>query len=383
MIGALVKSSSRIALVAAAGVAFGGVAAKAADLGGDCCADLEERVAELEATTARKGNRKMSLQVYGQVNRAILFHDQDGADIPEKFSVRDNDGRSGSRFGFRGKANITADLLAGYRIEIGIDNEDDNSGEVNYRHTMVYIQSKTYGTLKLGRTSSATDGIAEIALASAVTPFSCEEGDEAGLQCAAVGLDGSREHGIHYVSPAFAGFTVSASWFHDGAPNTHNDNGYDVALRYAGEFGAIRVAAGVGYRSVEDGVDADGADEDDTTRISGSASIMHVPSGVFLNTVLGVEEDEETDEEVFGYYISGGVKGKWVALGSTTLEVGFGGNDTDGVDANPYYIVAGVSQKIDAAAMDVYLNYQYQDNDLDGADSESTNIVTMGARVKF
>jgi hypothetical protein len=27
----------------------------AADLGGDCCADLEERVAELEATTARKG----------------------------------------------------------------------------------------------------------------------------------------------------------------------------------------------------------------------------------------------------------------------------------------------------------------------------------------
>ena len=33
--------------------------AKAADLGGDCCADLEERVAELEATTARKGNKKV------------------------------------------------------------------------------------------------------------------------------------------------------------------------------------------------------------------------------------------------------------------------------------------------------------------------------------
>ncbi len=32
----------------------------AADLGGDCCADLEERIAELEATTARKGNRKVS-----------------------------------------------------------------------------------------------------------------------------------------------------------------------------------------------------------------------------------------------------------------------------------------------------------------------------------
>jgi hypothetical protein len=37
-------------------VLSGSVSAKAADLGGSC-ADLEERVAELEATTARKGNR--------------------------------------------------------------------------------------------------------------------------------------------------------------------------------------------------------------------------------------------------------------------------------------------------------------------------------------
>ena len=44
----------------------------AADLGGSCCADLEERVAELEATSVRKGNRNVSLQVYGQVNRALL-----------------------------------------------------------------------------------------------------------------------------------------------------------------------------------------------------------------------------------------------------------------------------------------------------------------------
>jgi hypothetical protein len=39
--------------------------AKAADLGGDCCADLEDRVAELEATTVRKGNKKVSVQIYG------------------------------------------------------------------------------------------------------------------------------------------------------------------------------------------------------------------------------------------------------------------------------------------------------------------------------
>ena len=52
--------------------------AKAADLGGDCCADLEERVAELEATTARKGNKKVSVQIYGKVNYATMWWDDGG-----------------------------------------------------------------------------------------------------------------------------------------------------------------------------------------------------------------------------------------------------------------------------------------------------------------
>src|SRR5271156_3147543 len=71
MYGGLKKSASRLALVAAAGVLS--TNAFAADLGGDCCADLEERVAELEATTARKGNRKMNLTVTGQVTRNIMY----------------------------------------------------------------------------------------------------------------------------------------------------------------------------------------------------------------------------------------------------------------------------------------------------------------------
>src|SRR5882757_3226901 len=76
MIGGLLSNTSRLALIAATGLFVGGLAmpsAKAADLGGDCCADLEERVAELEATSARKGNRKMGLTISGQVNRAIVW----------------------------------------------------------------------------------------------------------------------------------------------------------------------------------------------------------------------------------------------------------------------------------------------------------------------
>src|SRR5258705_12727125 len=116
MIGGLIRSASHVALVAAAGVAMGGVSAQAADLGGNCCADLEERVAELEATTARKGNRKVSLTIYGQVNQSIMFWD----DGHEKNAYVVTNQNSRSRFGFKGDAKINADLSAGFLIEIGM-----------------------------------------------------------------------------------------------------------------------------------------------------------------------------------------------------------------------------------------------------------------------
>src|SRR6187200_2049903 len=117
MIGGLLKSTSRVALFAAAGLLVGGVAmpsAKAADLGGDCCADLEERVAELEATTARKGNRKVSLQIYGQIATGVFAFDN-GAD--RDVFIVDNS-NSPSRFGFTGSAKINPNLTAGFLIEV-------------------------------------------------------------------------------------------------------------------------------------------------------------------------------------------------------------------------------------------------------------------------
>jgi CubicO group peptidase (beta-lactamase class C family) len=65
---------TNLALVLGVGL-FAATPASSADLGGDCCADLEERVAELEATTARKGNRKVSLTVSGWVNESVVWWD--------------------------------------------------------------------------------------------------------------------------------------------------------------------------------------------------------------------------------------------------------------------------------------------------------------------
>src|SRR6056297_1991983 len=90
--------------------------AQAADLGGNCCADLEERVAELEATTARKGNRRTSLEVSGHVNEAILFWD-DGHEQNVYIGTPVN---SRSRFRFKGSARIDADWSAGFLMEFGV-----------------------------------------------------------------------------------------------------------------------------------------------------------------------------------------------------------------------------------------------------------------------
>ena len=60
MIGGLTKTTSRLA-IASVIAAFESTGAMAADLGGDCCSDLEERVAELEATTEAIAKRLVVL----------------------------------------------------------------------------------------------------------------------------------------------------------------------------------------------------------------------------------------------------------------------------------------------------------------------------------
>jgi hypothetical protein len=116
MIGGFKGAASRLALAALFGavgsVAFMHQQAKAADLGGDCCSDLEERVAELEVTTVRKGNKKVSITLYGKANHAVLFWD----DGHEKNTYVVDNSYESSRFGFKGSAKISDNWSAGYKM---------------------------------------------------------------------------------------------------------------------------------------------------------------------------------------------------------------------------------------------------------------------------
>jgi predicted porin len=280
MNGDLLKSASRVALVAVAGLFAGSVAAQAADLGGNCCADLEERVAELEATTARKGNRKVSLTVYGQVNEAVMFWN----DGQERNAYVNTNNASRTRFGFRGDAKVTSDISLGYNLEIGSrysnsqgrnqtaagaagGNNSNSSGlsapgPLDIRQQFWYVDSKSLGRVSVGKQNTAIEGITEINLANVnATAFDVNNTNggfflrNSGTNRSALtwamiqsqqgsNIDGDRSNVVKYTSPTFAGFIASASW--------GDDDKKDIALRYAGEFSGFRLAAGIGYQVMTD-----------------------------------------------------------------------------------------------------------------------------------
>jgi hypothetical protein len=416
MIRGFMKTSSRTALVAAAGMLMSTYAcapAKAADLGGGCCADLEERVAELEATAAKKGNRVVSLQVYGQVNKALLIWD-DGID--SRSFIVDND-YSSSRLGFNGTAKVVPGWTAGYLIEFdyqdagsdkvnnglnttgfGAKNGDDvnswvnpavNNGEFYIRHNNWYIESERLGRITVGQGSTAADGAHEIVLANSLRYADANHGnsfalrfkDAAGVRRYTGGvlndvpaaggswasdLDGNRDQVIRYDSPSVYGFILSASW---------GDRDYtDVVLRFKREMNSIRVAGAIDYQwdqtqdarlfsiNPETGVqtlyDQTNPYNAKFQTFGGSISVMHVPTGLYMAFAAAQRDYHDTSvamPDSSFWYLQGGIEKKWMPLGATTLYGEFGeyGNFRfDGSKATRWGL--GAVQKIDKAAMDIY-----------------------------
>jgi len=317
MIGGLMKTTSQYALAAAAGLFVGALAftpAKAADLGGDCCADLEERVAELEATTARKGNRVVSLQVSGRVNRAIMVWD-DGVDS-DVYHV-DND-HSSSRLGFSGSGAMKPGWTAGYDVVFNVQEADssqvsqqehdtNDSGQPNafdIRRARVYLQSEQFGRVTLGQGQSATDGTSEVDLGygnysnDPLYNFGFTVRDAQGIEGLTYGdlgfnLDGAgRTLNFRYDTPSFYGFILSTSF---------GENDYaDVALRFSKEWNSIRFAAAAGYvwRSSPGRLGED--EEPDEEQFSASASIMHTPSGLFLTGAYAQRDIDDSTTTISG-----------------------------------------------------------------------------------
>lgn len=386
-----------------------GARAQAADLGGNCCADLEERIAELEATVAKKGNRKVSLHVYGTVNKAVSHWDVDISNGGPSFNneeVIDNS-TDPTLVGFSGSAKINDDLSAGYRLEIGLGERGfgganelyGNTDGVYVHRSYWWVASKSIGTLSVGLVNQATDEITWMTPASgthAARPLSLRPINGPQIGEVLDLWDGQRTSAIRYDSPALAGFTLSASWASGGfGADTDGGDVWDVALRYAGEFGAFKVAAGIGYREgiiirPNPGIPPAILPSVDTIALSGG--VMHTPTGLFINGAYGDLDatlffgGPNIDVDIQGWHVQGGVEQKFLtSLGKTTLFIGYGEIDIDQINVNPTFYQAGFNQAIDAAAMDLYLIYNHFDADTTqvlGANVE-VETITGGGRIKF
>lgn len=390
----LVAASAALALCAGT--------ASAADLGSDGVADLEERIAELEATTARKGNKKVSLEIYGQVNAGLLYIDtEDFSDTKVTQFGSDSDG---TFVGFRGRARVNTDLSAGYVLEIdfhqlglALDAPFAVGGnpEPNVRQSYFYLNSESVGALSVGRTGQATQDMDRISTANtyvAAKPMSLQPLSDAYLTGLDLPLDGGYRDLVRYDSPILAGFRVSASWGDAVSATDPDGDGdtYDVALRYAGEFSGFKLAAGAGWRHDED-FTLDVLDVTSVTIGSGdvetillSGSVMHATSGLFLSAYWADQDWKDVGAGVTlkAWHIQGGVENKFLTpAGKTTLygEYGEFSLETVGTVDAPFYGL-GVIQNVEAAALDLWIGYRHYDEELIG---DAVDTVSAGAKIKF
>jgi hypothetical protein len=435
----------RVGALVAAGVLAGGFAAtnaSAADLGGNCCADLEERIAELEATTARKGNRKVSLTVSGWVGQQVMWWD-DGSE--SNAYVTDLGSTLGSHVKFTGQATILPGWTAGYVLHIeaiGSDSLTTNqrtpdgpnalTGTANGVSTLQsfwFIKSDQLGKVSVGKQSDAADNAAILVdgsgslvpanwVAFDVNSFgirtkaggfvgqTAEAGNVGdlhwgGAYCQSAGgawgdCFGVPRNVVRYDSPTFGGFSVSASWGEDDI--------WAITTRYAGEWHDFKVAAVASYaESTDEGLN--GIVNNNTQQyFQAGAYIEHIPTGLFAygayghdayaNDVVGFGDGGQSET----YYLKGGIRQRWVPLGHTVLygeyehvkgSGVFSQSDLAGIGATEDTTKVwglGVVQEIDAAAMSIWVKYRhldYDDNNLSGIAYDNFDYVGMGALINF
>jgi len=399
-------------------------AAGAADLGGDCCADLEERVAELEATTARKGNRKVSLTVSGQVNQMIMGWD-DGFESNAYVVGNKNDQ---TYLSFVGEAEISKGWKAGYELTIRFldslsDSVDQSTASANdgffLWQSNWYLESETLGKLTMGLASRVTDTAPETDLSEAgVAGYAGVQdiGGGFGLRLkdgtvADIGwgdvynhFNGDTANVVRYDTPEIAGFVASASWGEDDV--------WDVGLRYSGEGGGFTYEGAIAYTELSDGnnpVIGNALGLDQNTLV-GSASIIHTASGLNATFAAGLREWQSSvtdldgatrtpEDTKFVYAKLGWLAKGLTALGPTAFYGEYGwfkdfisATDDAGLLAsldatgtasriagNTAEVWGlGVVQHIEAAEMQLYLGYRHHTAEFDLVDGTGARAPALG-----
>jgi len=374
-----------------------------------CCADLEERIAELEATAANKGNRKMSLSISGSINRVVLWWD-DGRSSGTYYGL--DSGILTSRFIFSGIAKMTPKVTTGFQIlinqrgantlnvsqldedgklstyfpnvnssatgPIGIPSLNAHNTDALFadaRNVYWWLEHEDLGRLSVGRLDMAgvwttidltsnvfNAGSGSVALVNGNFLIRGPAGQYYTMVWGNITDPANafnRSEQVRYDSPTWKGFIYSASVGEAG-------DYWGTMLRYFGEHSGFRIVGQLGYERVTDvatpGVldPANAAYTGRTPNITGKSlalSAMHLPSGLFMQ----------------GHFISADFGGD--IIGATSGY--FGEGTVHKKSAHQLFLQGGISKNwLEYGATSIYGEYIISQDY--GADLTNATGTTLG-----
>jgi hypothetical protein len=410
--------------------------AQAADLEGNCCSDLEQRIEELESATATNVNRNISLTVQGKVAEEVLYWD-DGRET--NIYVTGMGTGAASYISFSGEAKITKDASVGFVLYVEAIDSDIFSitqaktsgpglytGTENALQTFFsywYLKSNKMGQLSVGKRQTAdSQGVQSIDASGTiwaaywqtynVYAFDIRGDIDAGekLVWSQVGscrgngagpadCDSGREEIIRYDSPTLAGFVATASW-------KPKHDSWALALRYLnGSFGDLKVQGILSYSSStmnwKNPLNNTFETDDRLNVWQVGAYVEHTPTGLFGLGAWGrIDQpvNKNNNPATNTYYLKVGDILKLTSLGNT-IPYGeylrswdgvaiFDVNNTQGgakvIDGSGTTVWGlGVAQEIDAAAMLVWLRYRHHRVDVPGRDLKDAETISFGSQISF
>ncbi|MCP4329967.1 MAG: porin [Alphaproteobacteria bacterium] len=364
-----------------------------------------------QGSLVNSGKKGMTFELSGQVNMGVMFADTGSGpalgtpigttpDNDRKVWIVDND-TSSSRFRFIVKAPIDDVWSAGATVELELEqnasnevNQTDASTrafDFNLRKGEAWLKNKSWGKFWIGQGDTATNGITEQDLSGtkviAKSDVQTVGGglifrDANGMLNAGLldvadffnNLDGlSRKQRVRYDTPTFAGFSLATSYSDGGF--------YDVRVQHTQKYpalGGLKVAAAAGWY---DGTDSAGSGKEG---FGGSASILHVPTGLNISGAHGQVLDTDGDTEPHFYYLKGGWQGNLFDFGKTALSAdAFIGEDyeQDGSTSDAYGFQ--LVQNIDASNTELYAGGRVFEVENPGDDFQDIWTGMVGVRQKF
>jgi len=346
----------------------------------------------------------MSVQLYGQVSRALLYAD-DGTQ--KKWFHVDNEA-SGTRLGATGTGQVMPGLRAGFRLEF--DFQSNESQRVNFgpagpvsnfpahdedvggfaeRHADAWVEG-AWGRLNIGQGDGAANGATESDLSGTGMANGIGVADLGGgfahrtaagaLTANTIGATinqqdfESRYDRLMYVTPNFAGFRGQVSW----GQKTNTDV-KEASLWYGAKLGGLgEIAAALGWS--ERGNATPGGTKDEY--VGGSISWLH---GSGLNLTYSYSNRDNpavagaaVRDSTFNYFKVG-----W-KFGTHAIAVDYAtGDDFAAVgDEAKMYGIGYVWNPI--RFLELYAAYKIHELDLGtGVSLEDVKIATIGTRVRF